>query len=91
MSVSLSPLEMKVCFHPTYLCSNLSITGSHVFISLKSAPKGKPKYLIGKLTSLHPKALTKSSDSLFVLNLTISDLDRLILSPKTVWNHIKHI
>lgn len=59
MSMSLPPLEREARFNPASLYSNSTI-GSCCFVSLYSALKGKPKYLIGKLTSIWPKTLAQT-------------------------------
>ncbi|KAL4637692.1 hypothetical protein ACB092_03G094800 [Castanea dentata] len=45
--VSLPPLDRYNLFHPANLCSTSSKIGFHIVLSLKVAPKGRPKYFRG--------------------------------------------
>lgn len=45
----------------------------------------KPRYLIGRLTLLHPRMSTMLLMFMLLPNCIISDFDMLILSPKIAW------
>lgn len=61
IEVILHPLCKYIFFQLANWHSNLFSHTSQIDIVLKKAPKGRPRYMIGKEDTLHPKMLPKLS------------------------------
>jgi hypothetical protein len=70
-------------FQPAKKHFTFSIMPFQIGLALKEAPKGRPRYFIGKDDTVQPKILAKPSMLLIKLTGTNYDLAKLIFKPKT--------
>ena len=89
MRVTLPPLDKYKRFQPSSLLSIFSRIGFQIDLSLNLAPKGRPKYFIGREPYLHPRTAKKRSICWTAPTGTISDLPKLIFRPDTASNQIR--
>ena len=86
--VTLPPLDKYKRFHLANLRSLFSRIGFHIALSLNLAPKGRPKYFIGRVPCLQPRTLNNKSKLCTKPIGTNSDLPKFIFRPKTASNQM---
>ena len=59
--VTLPPFDRYKRFQPANFLSIFSRIGFHLVLSLKLAPKGRPRYFIGREPSLQPRTFSNKS------------------------------
>jgi hypothetical protein len=74
-------------FQPAKKHFTFSIMPFQIGLALKEAPKGRPRYFIGKYETLQPKILAKPSTLLIKPTRTNSELAKLIFRPETASKH----
>jgi hypothetical protein len=85
IEVTLPPFDKYILFHSEKQRSTFAMMSSQTNLALKEAPKGRPRYFIGKVDTLEPKILAKPSTFITLPIGTNFHLTRLILRP----NHFK--
>ena len=91
IKVTLPPLDKYKHFQPANLLSIFSKIGSHIVLSLNLAPKGRPKYFIGRVPCLQPRTFSNKSISCTTPTGTNFDLPRFIFRLDIVSNQIRII
>ena len=95
ISVSLPPFEIYCLFQEDNLFLNLSSIESQTPKALWGAPRGRPKYIVGRAPTLQPSSAASDSILSTLPRGIISLLFRLIFNPEKASNHInvqlKHI
>ena len=95
ISVSLPPFEIYYLFQEDNLFLNLSSIESQTHKALWGAPRGRPKYRVGREPTLQPSSAANDSTLPTLPRGIISLLFRLIFNPEKALNHInvhlKHI
>ena len=86
--VTLPPLDKYKCFQPANLLSIFSRIGFHIVLSLNLAPKGRPRYFIGREPSLQPRTTSKRSILWTTPTGINSNLPRFIFRPDTASNQM---
>ena len=87
--VSLPPLEIYYLFQRANLLRNLSSTPSHTLASLCFAPRGSPRYSVGKEPFLHPSSKASPSTSSTLPTGSKELFSKLIFKPKSASNQAK--
>ena len=86
IKVTLLPLDKYKRFHPANLLSTFSKIGVHIVLSLNFAPKGRPKYFIGRVPCLSPRTFNNNSILWTTPTGTNFDLPQIYF---LTWNNLK--
>ncbi|GMP41679.1 hypothetical protein CsSME_00011692 [Camellia sinensis var. sinensis] len=87
INVSLSPFDKYCRFHPANRRCTRSTTLSHTPLALKDAPKGNPKYVIGKFATLHPRIAANTGIVATSPTGISSDFAKFTRRPETALKH----
>ena len=86
IKVTLPPLDKYKRFHLANLHSIFFRIGFHIVLSLNLAPKGRPKYFIGRVPCLQLSTFNNKSKVCTTPTGTNSDLPKFIFRPEIASN-----